>query len=121
VLVVDPWHWLQPDGSLPEEPRLRTQTLRVARLIEAGGPLRRHEARQSLVECEKRQARRPCRSLLIVVKTGDDDLRAFCLRCGADDTLISNWATTPWAKGPTPAFDLRAPPEDEDDGTGAVH
>lgn len=78
MLVVDPWHWLQPDGSLPEESRLRTRTLRVVRLIEAGGPLPRHTAREALVECEKRPGGRPCRALLVVTKLEYDSILTAC-------------------------------------------
>jgi hypothetical protein len=40
MLIVDPHHWLDENGDLPvDNPRLRRQVLRVARLIEYGGPL----------------------------------------------------------------------------------
>lgn len=40
MLVVDPWHWLTEDGHFPDNNmRLRRQILRIARLIEYGGPL----------------------------------------------------------------------------------
>ncbi len=120
MLVVDPWHWLQPDGSLPEEPRLRTRTLRVARLIEAGGPLATLTSREVLVECEKRPGGKPCRSLLVVVKTREDEIHAFCPACGANDTVISNWQTTPWAQGPEPPIDL-APPRGDPGGPESIH
>jgi hypothetical protein len=34
VTVVNPWHWLNADGSLPLEPRLRKRVARVAQCIE---------------------------------------------------------------------------------------
>ena len=107
MLVVDPWHWLAPDGSFPENaPRLRKNILRVARLIEYGGPLLPLEGRETLVECQKRVKRSRCPGLLWVVKTADDEIHAFCAACKADDTLISNWQNTPWADGPMPPVDL---------------
>jgi hypothetical protein len=40
VLVVDPWHWLEKDGTFPTNNlRLRRRIIRVARFIEYGGPL----------------------------------------------------------------------------------
>lgn len=40
MLVVDPWHGLTEDGHLPDDNmRLRRRVLRIARLIEYGGPL----------------------------------------------------------------------------------
>lgn len=121
MLVVDPWHWLQPDGSLAEEPRLRTRTIRVARLIEAGGPLPKLTAREVLVECEKRPGGRPCRALLVVTKLEDDTILAACPECEVEDTHISNWQTTPWANGLTPSWGLGGEPEDEGDGSDSVH
>jgi hypothetical protein len=122
MLVVDPWHWLDRDGSLPTESMMRTRTLRVARLIEGGGPLPHGAVRQVLVECEKRRSRKPCRSLLLVAKTRDDLIHAFCPVCGADDTLISNWATTAWAKGPLPPIDMTPSPDGRGaGGAGSVH
>src|SRR5262249_8893553 len=51
MVVVDPHHWLLEDGSLPTENlRLRRRALRIARTIEYGGPLRRGETRETLVE-----------------------------------------------------------------------
>ena len=51
MLIVDPWHWLDKDGDLPvDNARLRRQVLRVARLIEYGGPLLPLHTRETLVE-----------------------------------------------------------------------
>src|SRR3990172_4794452 len=42
MLVVDPWHWLDPKGAIPTgNLRLRTQLLAVLRVIEYGSPLSR--------------------------------------------------------------------------------
>lgn len=108
MVVIDPWHWLNPDGTLPEEPRLRKRTLRVVRFIEAGGPLLRGEAREVLVECEKRPGSVPCRSLLLVVKTERNEIHAFCTACGGVDSIISNWEGTRWARGLVPPLDFDA-------------
>ena len=40
-LTVDPRHWLDKNGNIPLEPaRLRRNMLRIARIIEYGGPLK---------------------------------------------------------------------------------
>ncbi len=51
MLVVDPWHWLTQDGSLPfDQPRLLPKALRVAQVIEYGGTLAHGEMRETLAE-----------------------------------------------------------------------
>lgn len=108
MLVVDPWHWLEADGSIPKDFRsFRTELLRVARLIEYGGPLKVHETRETLVECAtaKRNGA-ACPGLLWVEKTEDDRVYAFCVTCATGDTMISNWRTTPWASGQKPPHDI---------------
>ncbi|HET6203907.1 MAG TPA: hypothetical protein VFI25_14035 [Planctomycetota bacterium] len=101
MLVVDPWHWLAEDGSLPVAPRiLRTQTIRVARLIECGGPLRPGEARETLVECPRRPGGRACEGLLVVAKRRDETLFAACPACCNEQVVIHNWQGTRWARGP---------------------
>ncbi len=48
MLIVDPNHWLEDDGCLPaSNPRLRRQALRVARLVEYGGPLKTGQFRNT--------------------------------------------------------------------------
>lgn len=101
MLVVDPWHWLNADGSLPrQEPRLYRRILRVAQFIEAGGPLPALHARQTLLGCAKRPNGTACVGLIWVVKTEDDTIHAFCPTCHADEALIQNWQRTEWADGP---------------------
>jgi len=40
MLVVDPWHWMSEDEWFPDDnPTLRKNLLRVARLIEYGAEL----------------------------------------------------------------------------------
>jgi hypothetical protein len=107
MLVVDPWHWLCEDGSIPtERSTLRKNVLRVARLIEYGGPLRKLEGRETLVECTGKFDKKPCPGFLWVVKNPEDHIHAFCTVCKRDDTLISNWHETEWAKVPMEPFDL---------------
>jgi hypothetical protein len=101
MLVVDPWHWLNEDGSLPtKDPRLRKQILRVVQLIEAGGPLPRLHARETTLPCLKRPTRIPCSGLVWVIKTGDDRIHAYCPVCRGDEAMVSNWQETEWADGP---------------------
>lgn len=103
LLVVDPWHWLEPDGSLPSSnPRLRRQALRVARLIEYGAELEPGEIRLTLVECRRRPGGRPCPGFLAVGKFSDGELEAGCVTCGEPDTRIHNWEDTIWGLGVPP-------------------
>ena len=112
MLVVDPWHWLSEEGDLPtDDARARRQALRVARLIEAGGPLARGESRETLVECTKRPGRKACLGLMHVEKTEQDEIYAFCPLCRGDELTIHNWQGTRWAQG------LSAPVRDD----GVVH
>jgi hypothetical protein len=101
MLVVDPWHWLNTDGSLPvHEPRLYRRILRIAQFIEAGGPLPAMHARQTLLGCVRRPKGAACEGLMWVVKTQEDAIHAFCPACHADEALIHNWQETEWAEGP---------------------
>jgi hypothetical protein len=100
MLVVNPHHWLAEDGSLPDAPpRLRRAALRVAQLIEAGGPLALLHARETLHPCPKRPGGTPCPGLTWVVKR-EEGLHAFCPTCRADEALIHHWEDTLWADGP---------------------
>lgn len=100
TLVVDPWHWLTVDGGFPvDKPALYRRVLRVARLIEYGGPLAHHETRGTLVECRRRPAGHACVGLLWVLKTVDDHIVAHCLICKHVEVSIHNWQHTEWADG----------------------
>jgi hypothetical protein len=100
VLVVDPWHWLNADGSLPyAHPKLFRKALRVAQVIEYGGPLAQGEARETLLQCARRPARKRCLGLLWVTKTQEDAIVAFCVLCKHDEMLVHNWQETEWADG----------------------
>jgi hypothetical protein len=101
MLVVDPWDWLNADGTLPQhEPRLYRRILRIAQFIEAGGPLPTMHARQTLLGCAKRPSGVACGGLMWVVKTEDEAIHVFCPTCRADEALIHNWQHTEWANGP---------------------
>jgi hypothetical protein len=92
---------LLPDGDLPPgNSPARRQALRVARLIEYAGPIGRGESCVTLIECERRPGRTPCRDLLWVCKEVDDRIVATCPKCGELLYLISNWADTLWSDGP---------------------
>ncbi len=102
TLVVDPWHWLTPDGEIPSEhPQLRKKVLQVARVIEYGALLHRSEGRETLIECSKRSHRKSCIGLLWVVKTTDDSLHAFCPICQTEHMVVHNWQGTKWSSGPS--------------------
>ncbi len=118
MLIVDPRDWLTEDGGLPDHPpRLRRNALRVARLIEYGGPLAVGACRETLVECSKRLGRRPCPGMLSVTKTRDLAVHAICHVCKKDEVLIHNWEDTEWAKGPMEP----SRPEDEDEVPPLLH
>jgi hypothetical protein len=103
-LVVDIRHWLDEHGN--PVPQLRRQVLRIARLIEYGGPLMPRYTRETLIECSRRPGRKPCQGLLWVEKTDDDRIDAFCRICDRERTLISGWQDTDWADGPMEAASL---------------
>jgi hypothetical protein len=104
--VVNPWHWLEPDSSLPADPRLRRRMLRVAQCIEYGGPMPRGHARETLIACRCRPGNRPCPGLLWVLKQSDDAILAFCQVCETDEFLIYEWEDTLWAEGPMESVDI---------------
>lgn len=99
-IVVNPWHWLDADGSLPvEPPRLRALALRVAQCIEAGGPIARRHGRETLIPCRRRPGGKTCPGLLHVRKQDDDAILAFCVICRSDELYIHSWGDTLWAEG----------------------
>ena len=101
TLIVDIRHWLADDGSLPNGPqRLRNQALRIASLIEYGGPLLQLDGRETLVPCRRRPKRTPCLGLMWVMKPSDDRIEAFCFVCKETEASISGWQDTEWAAGP---------------------
>jgi hypothetical protein len=102
VTVVNPWHWLNADGSFPLEPRLRKRIARVAQCIEYGGGLRIGQARQTLIACRGRG----CLGFMVVLKQKDDAIQVFCASCTLDEFLIYEWEETPWAKGPPVAVEV---------------
>ncbi|HEY6728675.1 MAG TPA: hypothetical protein VI197_31905 [Polyangiaceae bacterium] len=100
MLVVNPWHWLNDDGTLPHnEPRLLRRVLRVAQVIEYGGTLKAGEMRETLLLCNKRPKRKPCGGLIWVIKTPDDSIVAFCMLCKTDEMTVHHWQDTEWAAG----------------------
>jgi hypothetical protein len=108
VVTVNPRHWLNEDGSFPEEPRLRKQALRVAQCIEYGGPLKRGQSRETLLACQRRPGGKACLGLLWVLKQNDDAIHAFCVGCQSDEYLIYEWQDTDWADGPMEPIDVAA-------------
>jgi hypothetical protein len=108
VITVDTRHWLNQDGSLPNEPRLRKQALRVAQCIEYAGPLKRGHARETLLACRRKLDKKACPGLLWVLKQEDDAIHAYCVVCKSDEYLIYEWEDTDWAHGPMEAIDIAA-------------
>jgi hypothetical protein len=101
MLIVNPWHWLDGDGMIMPEPRaLRRNIIRVARLIEYGGPLPARTGRETLEPCDRRPGRQLCRGFLWVTKLPNDNLLAFCPVCHTDQVYIENWQDTLWSEGP---------------------
>ncbi len=100
VIVVDPWHWLKEDGSLPaDNPQLYRRVLRIARIIEYGGSLKKNETRETLIECKRRPKGKPCLGLLWVVKSADEGILAHCAVCKTEEAFVHNWQKTEWAGG----------------------
>lgn len=97
MLVVDPWDWLEPDGELPSNTRLRRRLLPVLRVIEYGSRIPRGGRCGTLIECKRRPGRRPCPGLLLVERSLDDSLFAFCPECGADEMMVHDWHGTRWS------------------------
>ena len=109
MLFVNPWHWLEEDGSFPSgPPRLRRNIVRVARLIEYGGSLEVGTARETLEPCGQRPGRQPCLGFLWVTKLPDQRILAFCDTCGVQQVCISDWQDTDWADGQPPPMRLAA-------------
>lgn len=101
TLIVDIRHWLDERGSLPtHDLRLRRNALRIATLIEYGGPLAQLEGRETMVPCKRRPTGRPCMGLMMVVKRADDRIHVYCSACGDNEAIISGWQETDWADGP---------------------
>jgi len=107
TLVVDITHWLDERGELPTaDLRLRRLALRIARFIEYGGPLDPLQARETLIECKRRPAHKPCLGLLWVMKRADDRIEVFCRACRDIEAVISDWQDTVWAEGIMPAVPM---------------
>ena len=100
TLVVDPWHWLTPEGGIPaNQARLRRNVLNVARVVEYGSTLPQGCFRETLLECSRRPENTRCLGLLWVEKRTDDSLLAFCPVCNTDHFLVHNWQGTRWSNG----------------------
>jgi hypothetical protein len=107
MLVVNPWHWLTKDGSIPEEhPEIRRNLLRVARVIELGAEVPRGHFRDTLIECRRRPGRKACTGLLDVAKLEYDTLLAYCPQCGQEEMWVHAWQGTEWAEGLAPPLPL---------------
>lgn len=101
TMIVDIRHWLDERGELPiDNLHVRRRALRIAQLIEAGGPLERGQVRETLVACSLRPNRKQCLGLLCVEKTKDERIWAYCLSCQREEILITGWQETMWANGP---------------------
>lgn len=116
MLVVDPWHWLNQDGSLPfDQPQLFKKALRVAQVIEYGGTLAPSERRETLLQCAKRPNKQQCQGLLWVLKTQKDEIVAFCVLCQHNEMMVRNWQETEWADG------MMAPVTDKPEVDPSLH
>jgi hypothetical protein len=108
TLYVDPWHWLMPDGELPEDNiRIRRNLLKVARVIEYGALLQKNEGRETLIECTKRPNRKLCTGLLWVLKSPDSSLMAYCPVCETEHMVVYNWEDTLWSNGQSLAVPVK--------------
>jgi hypothetical protein len=103
-------HWLDENGH--PAPTLRRRVLRIARLIEYGGPLEAGQLRETLVECSRRPMRQPCEGLLWVTKSKDrKTIEAFCQLCKDEQIYITGWELTDWAEGPMEPVSLEDMPK----------
>ena len=101
ALIVDIRHWLDEHGALPlDNLALRRKALKVAQLVDAGGPLEVGQFRETLIACSSRPNRKPCLGLLWVEKANDERIHAYCIACRREEILISGWQDTIWANGP---------------------
>ena len=101
AVIVDIRHWLDERGELPHNNlAIRRRALRIAQLIEAGGPLDPGQLRETLVACSARPNRKPCLGLLWVEKSADERVCAYCVVCKREEIFISGWQETIWANGP---------------------
>jgi hypothetical protein len=100
--VIDAQDMIDPrsEGPISGPAPARVIALRTLRLIEYGGPLEPGDIRPTLVECRRRQGRRPCLGLLCVAKEPDHTLVAYCEMCHAVDSYIHNWQDSLYADGP---------------------
>src|SRR5215475_5301107 len=86
ALIVDIRHWLDEHGQLPSDNLVvRRRALRIAQLIEAGGPLAVGQLRETLIPCSLRPNRKPCLGLLWVEKVKDEHIYAYCLACEREE------------------------------------
>lgn len=104
--VIDVRPWLDETDE-PATPELRRRLLRIARLIEYGGTLQPRESRMTLVECAGRSGGRACAGFLLVSKTEDDCLDAWCPCCKSQSIRITGWQETEYADGPPMPFAAR--------------
>jgi len=94
-----PWHWLDK-VSFSSTTRTSTGECSASRaFIEYGGPLKKNETRETLIECKRRPKGKPCLGLMWVVKTEDDGILAHCLACKTEEAFVHNWQETEWADG----------------------
>ena len=109
IHVIDIRHWLDEHDN--PVPALRRKVLRIARLIESGGPLDLGHSRETLVECSRRVDRKACQGLLWVMKTGPTTIEASCMVCRREHMVITGWEHTIWADGPMDPLPPGDPPQ----------
>ena len=101
---------MSEDGWFPEDnPSLKKNLLRIARLIEYGAELEPMQMRMTLVECSKRLGRKACTGFLNVFKEPEGSIYAECPTCRKDQIVIHNWEETPWAPGICPPISPDGP------------
>lgn len=109
-LTVDPRHWLDKNGNIPLEPaRLRRNMLRIARIIEYGGPLKPDTMLETLIECSRKPKRKQCPGLLWVEKLPSHAIAAHCPICKQEEIYVHDWETTEWADGPMDPVPVEVP------------
>lgn len=94
---------LEPPGVHPKQGGMRPEGVAqdVPALFRQSGQMR-----LTLVECSRRPGRKACPGLLMVEKTEEDLLHAWCPACEEESITISGWQDTLYADGPPEPFPL---------------
>lgn len=83
--------------------------LRIARIIEYGGPLKPDTMLETLIECSRKPKRKQCPGLLWVEKMPNHAIAAYCMVCKQEEIYVHDWEMTHWAGGPMDPVPVEVP------------